>query len=61
MIQLIFTDDEYKSLIGSIELFKEIDGDEEKPLELEDFYGLADMGRSMIHQIEKAKQSITND
>lgn len=61
MVQITFNPDKYQDLIASIALFKEIDGDDEKSLELEDFYALVELGRSFIWYIEEAKKGENND
>jgi hypothetical protein len=53
MVQLTFNDKQYQQIIDAISMFKEIDGDDQKSLELEDFYGLAEMARSIIGNFEE--------
>ena len=39
---------DYKTLKNSIKIFEKIDGDKNKSLELEDFYALAEISRSLF-------------
>lgn len=41
------SDKDLEQLKGLIDLFKEIDGDEDKSLELEDFFSFAEIGRAI--------------
>jgi hypothetical protein len=47
MKTLEFTDENFKTILNLIKEFRKIDGDEDKSLELEDFYSLADIGREL--------------
>jgi len=42
-----FSNDEIKSIKEFISLFEEIDGDSEKPLQLEDLHDILEISRSM--------------
>ncbi|MBI3258943.1 MAG: hypothetical protein HYZ54_05655 [Ignavibacteriae bacterium] len=61
MVQIIFNAEKYQEMIETIALFKEIDGDDEKSLELEDFYALVELGRSIIWHIEETEKGKKND
>jgi hypothetical protein len=43
---------DFIKLKSLVQLFKEIDGDEDKSLELEDFYDLAEIGRTFNSILE---------
>ena len=47
MKTLEFTDENFKTILNLIKEFRKIDGDEDKSLELEDFYSLTDIGREL--------------
>lgn len=47
MRTLEFTEENYITLLNLIQEFKKIDGDEDKSLELEDFYSLTDIAREL--------------
>lgn len=48
------TSENLKTIKSLIQQFKEIDGDEDKSLELEDFYDLASIGRNLNLILEPA-------
>jgi len=48
------TKENYQTLKSLIKQFKEIDGDEEKSLQLEDFYDLVSIGRTFNLILEPA-------
>lgn len=47
MRTLEFIEENYITLLNLIQEFKKIDGDEDKSLELEDFYSLTDIAREL--------------
>ncbi len=52
MSNITVSEEEFQSLKEMIKQFKEIDGDNEKSLELEDFYNLVDIARTINSIIE---------
>jgi hypothetical protein len=56
MEQINIASKDYDTLKGLIVSFKEIDGDEDKSLELEDFYDLVSLARTINSIIEESIQ-----
>ena len=54
------TSENLKTIKSLIQQFKEIDGEEDKSLELEDFYDLASIGRDLNTILEPAIQNLND-